>query len=258
LPFAVAASRKVEYQRIEAGGPGRPTLVFLHEGLGSLSMWRDFPFAAARAAGCDALVYSRYGYGRSERLAGARETTYMHDEALRALPDLLDQLAVERPILVGHSDGGSIALIHAGGSGRPVAGLVLLAAHVLVEDLSVESIEAARRAYLDGDLRARLARHHDDVDSTFWGWNRIWLDPAFRSWNVEEYLPRIDCPVVALQGVEDEYGTPEQLRRIAAGAPDADVILLQDCRHSVHRDQPGPAIEAIARLAGGMGPAAAR
>ena len=140
----------------------------------------------------------------------------MHDEALRALPALLDQLAIARPILVGHSDGGSIALIHAGAGIRPVAAVVTLAAHVLVEDISVASIAAAKVAYETTDLRAKLARYHADVDSAFWGWNRIWLDSEFRAWNIEEYLPRIACPVLAIQGEDDEYGTMEQMRRIGA------------------------------------------
>ncbi len=158
---------------------------------------------------------SRYGYGRSDPLAAPRTVRYMHDEALTALPEFLDTLAIDRPILVGHSDGGSIALILAGAGLRPLSAVVTLAAHVFVEDLTVASIAAAKTAFETTDLRAKLARHHADVDSAFLGWNRIWLAPEFRDWNIEEYLPAIRCPVLAIQGEDDEYGTMEQMERIA-------------------------------------------
>jgi pimeloyl-ACP methyl ester carboxylesterase len=238
---------RLEVQRIPAGAAERPVLVFLHEGLGSVSMWRDFPARVAHATGCDAIVYSRLGYGRSDPIAAPREVRYMHDEALAALPALLGAVGVRRPLLVGHSDGASIALIHAG-AGHPVAGLVLLAPHVMVEDLSIASIAAAKVAYESGDLRARLARHHDDVDGAFRGWNDIWLHPDFRAWNIEGYLSGIRCPVLAIQGADDEYGTMEQVRRIERQAPDVDVLALADCRHSPHRDQPGAVVDAIVRF----------
>jgi pimeloyl-ACP methyl ester carboxylesterase len=222
--------------------------VFLHEGLGSIAMWRDFPSRVAHATGCDALVYSRYGYGRSAPLKEPRAVRYMHDEALQALPELLEELGIAAPILVGHSDGGSIALIHAGAGMRPVAGVVTLAAHVMVEAVSVASISSARAAYETGELRARLARYHGDVDSAFWGWNRIWLHPDFRAWNIEEYLPRIACPVLAIQGEGDEYGTGEQLERIGSQVADVELLRLEDCRHSPHRDQPRAVVDAIARF----------
>jgi pimeloyl-ACP methyl ester carboxylesterase len=246
MPFLVIDSHRLEYVRLPAEGRGRPPLVFLHEGLGSVAMWKDFPAQVARATGCEAVVYSRYGYGQSDPIAAPRAVRYMHDEALVVLPALLDVLEVERPVLVGHSDGGSIALVHAGGAGRPVAGLVLLAPHVLVEDLSVASIAAAREAYDTGDLRPRLARHHADVDSAFRGWNDIWLHPDFRAWNIEEYLPGIDCPVLAIQGKQDPYGTMEQIRRIERGVrTEVDVLELGQCGHSAHRDHPEEVIAAI-------------
>ena len=216
MAFADVAGHRIEYERIAVARDGRPTLVLLHEGLGSVAMWRDFPGRLAHATGCSAVVYSRHGYGKSDPLRGDRAVRYMHDEALNALPALLDNLGIERPILVGHSDGGSIALIHAGAGKRAVTGVVTLAAHVLVEDISVASIAAAKTAYEATDLRAKLARYHADVDSAFRGWNRIWLHPDFRAWNIEEYLPRIACPVLAIQGEDDEYGTMEQMRRIGA------------------------------------------
>jgi pimeloyl-ACP methyl ester carboxylesterase len=245
VPFVVVCSRRIEFERIEVARAGRPTLVFLHEGLGSVSMWRDFPSRVTHATGCNALVYSRYGYGNSTPLQGPRAVRYMHEEALHALPELLDKLDIEAPILVGHSDGGSIALIHAGAGLRPVAGVVTLAAHVMVEDISVSSIAAAKAAYEGDDLRGRLGRHHADVDSAFWGWNRIWLHPDFRAWNIEEYLPRITCPVLAIQGEDDEYGTMEQLARIGREVADVELLTLRDCRHSSHKDQPEAVIEAI-------------
>jgi len=248
VPFTTASGRRIEYEHIAVAGRRRPTLVFLHEGLGSVAMWRDFPGRLAHATNCDAFIYSRYGYGRSEPLAAAHTVRYMHDEALVALPKLLDGWGVERPILVGHSDGGSIALIHAGGSGRAVMGLVLMAPHVLVEDISVASIAAARMAYETTDLRTRLARYHADVDSAFRGWNDIWLHPDFRAWNIEEYLPRVTCPVLAIQGADDEYGTMDQLARIERGVADTDLVALSDCRHSPHRDQPEAVIEVVRRF----------
>ena len=248
MPFLAAASHRIEYERIGVAAARRPELVFLHEGLGSVSMWRDFPARVARATGCNAVVTSRYGYGRSDPLAAPRTVRYMHDEALIALPEVLDVLALERPILVGHSDGGSIALILAGAGSRPLAGVVTLAAHVMVEDLTVASIEAAKAAFEATDLRARLAPYHADVESAFLGWNRIWLDPAFRAWNIEEYLPTIGCPVLAIQGEDDEYGTMEQMRRIGAKVADVQLLKLAACRHSPHRDQPDAVIDAIARF----------
>jgi len=248
MPSLDVCHRRLEYERIEVGAGRRPALVFLHEGLGSIAMWRDFPSRIAHATGCDAIVYSRYGYGNSETLHENRTVRYMHDEALIALPELLDKLAIARPILVGHSDGASIALIHAGAAQRPLTGVVAMAPHVMVEDISVSSIAAAKVAYETTDLRGRLARYHADVDSAFRGWNRIWLDAEFRAWNIEEYLPAIACPVLAIQGEDDEYGTMEQLRRISACVADADLVELNDCRHSPHRDQPEATLEAIVRF----------
>jgi pimeloyl-ACP methyl ester carboxylesterase len=248
VSFAHVGGHRIEYDRIETAASNRPTLVLLHEGLGSVAMWRDFPGRLAHATGCNALVYSRHGYGNSDPLTTPRAVRYMHDEALVVLPELLDALAIERPILVGHSDGGSIALIHAGSAIRPVAAVVTMAAHVLVEDISVASIAAAKMAFETTDLRAKLARYHADVDSAFWGWNRIWLDPDFRTWNIEAYLPGIACPVLAIQGEDDEYGTMEQTRRIGAQVRDVELVELEDCRHSPHKDQPEAVLDVITRF----------
>jgi pimeloyl-ACP methyl ester carboxylesterase len=248
MPFVEIASHQIEYERIEIAPVSRPTLVFLHEGLGSIAMWRDFPARLARATRCNAVVYSRYGYGSSDPLVEQRRVRYMHDEANVALPELLGRLAVDRPILIGHSDGGSIALIHAASGAKPVLGVVTLAAHVMVEDISVASIAAAKTAYETTGLRAKLARYHADVDSAFWGWNRIWLASDFRDWNIEDCLPRIECPVLAIQGEDDEYGTMEQMRRIGAKVKDVELLALEDCRHSPHRDRPEAVLGAIARF----------
>lgn len=247
MAFVTVAGRRLEVERIAAGAPGRPVLVFLHEGLGSVSLWKDFPARVAHAADCDVVVYSRYGYGKSDRLAGSRHVRYMHDEALDALPELLAKLEIDRPVLVGHSDGASIAIIHAG-AGHPVEGLVLMAPHVIVEDLSVESIADAKVAFETTDMPKKLARHHDDPAAVFRAWNDIWLHRDFRAWNIEEYLPGIRCPVMVIQGQEDEYGTMEQVRRIQRRVADVDVIELADCRHSPHRDQPDAVIDAITRF----------
>jgi pimeloyl-ACP methyl ester carboxylesterase len=207
-------------------------------------MWREFPEQLARATGCRTLIYSRHGYGRSSPLDAPRHVDYMHAEARLWLPAILGRLGIRRPVLLGHSDGASIALIHAASPASDVAGIIALAPHVKVEDLTVRSIDAAKAAYMNTDLRTRLSRHHADVDSAFWGWNRIWLDPAFRGWNIEALLPAIRCPVLAIQGVDDEYGTMEQIASIGRAVPDSKLLALESCRHSPHRDQPQAVIAA--------------
>jgi pimeloyl-ACP methyl ester carboxylesterase len=237
----------IEYACIDAGDRDAPTFVMLHEGLGSLSLWKDFPARLARTTGSRIIVYSRHGYGRSARLTAPRTVRYMHDEALIVLPRFLNALEVENPILFGHSDGGSIALIYAGGSGRSVAGIVALAPHVVVEDISVRSIEAAKVTYRTTNMRERLARYHDDVEGAFWGWNDIWLHPAFRAWNIEEYLPDISCPILAVQGEQDEYGTMQQIERLTHGAAGrVERLILPNCGHSPHRDHPDAVLAAVA------------
>lgn len=243
-----AAGRRVETLRIAPARPGLPTLVFLHEGLGSAGSWLDFPAKVSARTGCGALNYSRYGNGFSETLHEARSVDYMHAEALIALPEILDELGIKEVILIGHSDGASIALIHACKSDA-VRGLVLEAPHVFVEDLSIRSIEQIREAYVKTDLRDKLARYHADVDATFYGWNDIWLDPAFRSWNIEEYASRVRCPILMVQGESDAYGTRAQLdaiRKNTSGAAPIDELLLAQCGHAPHRDYPSAVMAAIA------------
>lgn len=237
----------IEYVRLPSAHPrtGVPSIVFLHEGLGSLAMWKDFPQRVADATGCEAVVYSRAGYGRSDAARLPRTVRYMHDEGLEVLPVFLDALGIVRPILLGHSDGGSIALICAGGTPTPLTALILMAPHVLVEDLSVASIAEAKVAWESSDLPQRLGKYHADAEAAFRGWNDIWLHPDFRAWNIEEYLPNIRCPILAIQGEDDQYGTMDQIERIAAQAADVDLLKLADCRHSPHKDQPEAVIEAV-------------
>ncbi len=241
---------RIEHAFIDADGANAPLLVFLHEGLGSLAMWKDFPQRLCQAAGCRGLVYSRPGYGKSTPRAAeeAWGLDFMHRQAHEVLPALLRALgidtAVHRPWLFGHSDGGSIALLYAARFVDRIAGAIVLAPHILVEDLSVASIEEARKAYRSTDLRARLAKYHDDPDSAFWGWNRIWLHPPFKQWSIEDEISTIRCPLLAVQGLDDEYGTLEQIRGIARRVPCSQLLELLACGHSPQRDQPEALITA--------------
>ena len=243
---------RVEYEWV--GADKGPVIVFLHEGLGSLSMWRDFPAKLATALGMRGLAYSRPGYGKSTpRGPDERwDVDFMHRQAREVLPKVLEAAgAGGEPVwMYGHSDGGSIALLYAAMFPDRVTGVVVAAPHVFVEDFSIAAIAQARVAYLETDLRARLARHHEDVDSAFWGWNDIWLHEPFLAWNIEGELEAIRAPVLAIQGVDDEYGTMEQVHRIARRVPGAQVLELAHCGHSPHRDQPGAVIDATVRFAG--------
>ena len=232
------------------GSPaGRAPLVFLHEGLGSVAQWRDWPARLCAATGRAGWVYSRRGYGRSSpvpdvRGAGRLQPDYMHREALQVLPALLARLDIERPVLVGHSDGATIALIHA--AHQPVAACVAMAPHLMVEDVSVRSIEQARQAYEHGTLRERLARFHQDVDGAFWQWNDVWLSPAFRAFDIRAECQAITAPLLAIQGLDDEYGTLAQVHELQRAVPHARLLELPACGHSPQRDQPEAVNEAIA------------
>jgi pimeloyl-ACP methyl ester carboxylesterase len=215
----------------------------LHEGLGSIELWRDFPERLAAATNRAVVAYSRYGHGRSEGLQAARAIGYMHDEATRVLPDLLRQLAIDSPILFGHSDGASIALIYAATFPGALTASVLEAPHVFVEPLTLRSIERARLAAATGDLLERLSRYHDDAATTFRGWNDIWLHPEFVHWNITALLADIRAPLLVLQGHDDEYGTPAQLDAIEDAVPNVTTILLANSGHSPHRDQPAAVLE---------------
>ena len=242
---------RIEHRWLRRADADAPLLVFLHEGLGSVSMWRDFPDALCEALQCRGLVYSRPGYGQSTPRAAdeAWGTDFMHRQAQEVLPALLAALGVntatDKPWLFGHSDGGSIALLYAARFPDRVAGAIVMAPHILVEEISVASIAEARTAYQQTDLRQRLARHHADVDSAFWGWNDIWLNPAFRDWNISQDLSAITCPLLAIQGVNDEYGTLEQVHGIARVAPQCRLVELADCGHSPHRDKQDRVIDAV-------------
>jgi pimeloyl-ACP methyl ester carboxylesterase len=243
---------RIEHQWIGSPGASARLIVFLHEGLGSLSLWKDFPQQLCDAIGCRGLVYSRPGYGRSTPRAAeeAWGVDFLHRQAHEVLPALMAALEVDvdrdPPWLFGHSDGASIALLYAAAHPARVAGLVVLAPHILVEDLAVTSIATTRAAYLETDLRQRLAKHHDDPDSAFWGWNDIWLHPPFKQWSIEREIETITCPLLAVQGIDDEYGTLEQIRSIARRLPHTLLLELADCGHSAHRDQPDALIEATA------------
>jgi pimeloyl-ACP methyl ester carboxylesterase len=239
---------RLEFARHTPLEPGPTSLVLLHEGLGCVAMWKDFPRQLAAESGCRVLSYSRAGYGGSDPCPLPRPLNFMHDEGLRVLPQLLNAAEIERTFLVGHSDGASIALINAGGAADPrVQGLALMAPHVFVEELTLTSIRAANNAYRSTDLRARLQRYHgDNVACAFPGWNQAWLDPGFVNWNLETYLPQIRVPVLLIQGLEDNYGTSQQLERITAGLPQAPTVCwLSACGHSPFRDQPTETLEAI-------------
>lgn len=250
--FITAGGRRLECRRIPtAAGRCGPTLVFLHEGLGCVSMWKDFPERVARASGLGALSYSRAGYGRSDPASLPRPVRYMHDEALAVLPELLARAGIEDAILIGHSDGASIAIVYAGSMATReraarVRGLVLMAPHVFNESICVAGVRQAEEAYVHGKLRAGLARHHgEQVERAFWGWRDVWLHPEFWHWNIEEYLGGIGVPMLLIQGEDDNYGTVRQLEAIEAGAPaPVERLLLPACGHSPYRDQPQATFEA--------------
>ena len=244
---------RLEVHTIDApvGGAARAPLVFLHEGLGSVALWRSregfWPEQVCAATGRAGIVYSRQGYGDSDPIAevrgsGRHRPDYMHREAMAVLPELLATLQVTRPVLLGHSDGGTIALLHA--SAHPLSACIVMAPHVVVEDIPVEAILAAREAYLRGDLRARLSRFHRDVDNAFWQWNDIWLSPEFRAFDIRDDCRAIACPVLAIQGENDPYGTLQQIEDIHPQGP-IQRLSLPGCGHSPHREAAQPTLEAI-------------
>lgn len=239
---------RLEVQQIlrpaQADGQPKAPIVFLHEGLGSVALWRSregfWPEQVCLATGRAGVVYSRRGYGQSDGLMDVRGTNrlppdYMHREAWEVLPELLEALHIEQPVLLGHSDGGTIALLHA--ARQPLSACVVMAPHVMVEEVSLRAIEAAREAYVSGDLRGRLSKFHRDVDTAFWQWNDVWLSDGFRSFDIRSVCHDIRCPVLALQGVDDAYGTLRQIEEIR---PERGQIIrhaLANCGHSPHKDQ---------------------
>lgn len=247
-PFITVNGVRLEYAWHGPAPDEATTLVFLHEGLGCVAMWKDFPARLAAATGCSALVYSRQGYGRSDPCHLPRPITFMHQEGLNVLPQVLKTLKVENHILVGHSDGGSIALIYAGNTPNPgLKGLITEAAHVFCEPISVASIQAAKQMYLKNDLKERLTKYHtQNTDCAFWGWNDVWLHPDFINWNIEAHLPGIDVPMLVIQGVDDPYGTWGQVKAIVAGVKkNIQTLKIPDCGHCPHFEQPLRTFEAM-------------
>jgi pimeloyl-ACP methyl ester carboxylesterase len=242
----------IECLRIDSEKINTNLLIFLHEGLGSVAMWKDWPARLCVAAHCRGLVFSRYGYGQSTQRPENEKwpITYMHDQARTALPALLDALNLteERPILYGHSDGGSIALLYAAMHPDKVKAVIVAAPHICVEDITISGIQKARNAYFKTDLPEKLRRYHQNPDSGFWGWNDVWLNPGFRAWNIESHLSAIRCPVLAIQGEDDEYGSMEQIHGIKRLAGQTELCAIPNCGHSPHSDQPDIVIDAVSRF----------
>jgi pimeloyl-ACP methyl ester carboxylesterase len=235
---------------VRSKDPAGPTLVFLHEGLGSIAQWRDFPLAVSRAVQLPAVVYERGGYGNADPLDGPRSIRYIHEEALQSLPEVLRQLQVDDAILIGHSDGGSIALIFAAARPDKVRGIITEAAHVFVEEVTLAGLREAVRIYASTDLPERLSRYHgSNTGAAFRGWSETWLSPAFRDWNIEEYLPGVCCPVLAIQGRDDEYGTPAQVEAIVNGVTGpAESLIVADCGHVPHLQAREKVLAAMTRF----------
>jgi pimeloyl-ACP methyl ester carboxylesterase len=254
LDFVTVDGARLEYAWHGPSPADAPTMVFLHEGLGSVSQWRRFPAELCSRLGCGGLVYSRCGYGKSDAWTAPRTTRFMHHEALTVLPRLVDMFGIRRPIIVGHSDGASIALIYTGsGAGDPYA-LILEAPHVFVEDVTVKSIAELRDLYRTSDLRTRLARHHGtNVDAMFQYWTDVWLRPEFRAWNIERYLPDVTCPTLIIQGKQDEYGTDRQVNTLlAALGGRCESVMLERCGHSPHLDQRATVEDLMIRFVRGL------
>src|SRR6266404_3096026 len=249
--FLTIGASDLEYRMIGPPPDQAPTIIMLHEGLGSAALWGDFPEKLQAATSAGVLVYSRAGYGASTPVKLPRPLDYMHIEALEVLPKLLGRIGFRRGLLVGHSDGASISAIYAGGvQDHRVQAIALIAPHFIVEDISVASIAAIKTAYETTDLRSKLARWHKDVDNAFYGWNGAWLDPEFRNWDISEYLAYIRVPVAILQGADDKYGT---LRQIEIAQDECycpvDVTIIPAAAHSPHREAPKPTLDAVAEFA---------
>ncbi len=247
--FLTAAGHQLEYQWIEPTAPNRPTLVFLHEGLGSVAQWKTFPDAITAATGSGALIYSRYGFGQSDPLAESRDVDYLEHEALVVLPAVLAARGIVDPILIGHSDGATIALLYAADARWSTRAIVLEAPHVFVDDVVLTGIERARAAYRHGDLRQKLGKYHRDVDAMFNGWAETWLRPEFRAWNMEDRLPNVQCPLLLIQGVDDPYGSiahVDAITRLVSGP--VEVMLLLECAHTPHVEREREVRDAMVRF----------
>jgi len=246
--FVEVCGHRLEYVEVPAHQLNRPPLIFMHEGLGSVSMWRDFPARVAATTGCRTVVYSRHGHGRSSPFPGPHTVRFMHEEALQVLPALRQALGLERPVLVGHSTGASMSLIHAGAGRWEVAGVVAMAPLCFVEEFNLDSIRKAKDLFRTTDMKLKLSRYHDDAEAVFWSWNNIWLDPAFKKWSIEDCLPGIHCAVLAVLGEDDEYSTSRQIEailKLATNSRSVELLKLADCRHSPQRDQPETVIASL-------------
>jgi pimeloyl-ACP methyl ester carboxylesterase len=249
LPLVDVPGGRVEYEDVP-GDPARAPLLFLHEGLGSVRLWRRFHHRLAAATGRRAVAFSRLGHGGSDLPPGKRTPRYMHDEATEVVPAVRAALGLDRVVLVGHSDGGSIALLHAGTA--DVDALVVLAPHVFVEEAGLRGIEQARREYLEGDLRSRMARHHRDPDVTFWNWNDGWLDDTFRDWDIRPELPAVTCPVLGVQGTTDPYGTVVHVEAVRDRAAGPVTLHVLDCGHAPHLERPAEVDTAVMEFLRGI------
>lgn len=239
---------EVEYQWLNEEQSNLPILVFLHEGLGSISLWRDFPMKLCKELGVRALIYSRpaYGWSTPRGIDENWQNDFMHQQAIDVLPKVLESLQVQEPVWIfGHSDGGSIALLAAANNPQLVKGIILMAPHIFVENLTISSIKVAKEQYLHGDLKGKLTKYHQDVDSAFWGWNDIWLNPNFKQWNIVQEISSIQCPLLALQGFDDPYGTMAQIDGIKEVVPHANLVKIANCGHSPHREHPIIVLQAI-------------
>ena len=250
--FLTLGSQRLEYRMIGPRPDRAPTLVLLHEGLGCVGLWGDFPDKLQQAVGCSVFTYSRAGYGQSSPVELPRPLSYMHDEARDTLPRLLEAIGFQRGLLLGHSDGASIAAIYAGThQDHRIGGLVLIAPHFFTEDPGIASIEEARKVYEMSDLRQRLSRWHADVDNAFMGWNAAWLDPDFRKWDITEQLAYIRVPILIVQGEDDQYGTVKQIEVVQQECYcPVEVALLPGAKHSPQRDAPEQTLKSISEFVG--------
>ena len=239
---------RVEYRDLPAAVAGRPVLVLLHEGLGSASMWGRFPERLAAATGCRVIVGSRAGYGHSEPYPEPRTARYQHREGEEALPAFLAALGVVRPVVIGHSDGGTMALLYAAAHPDAPLGIALMAPHEFIEEETLAGIRAAGEAWRTTEWPTRLARHHADAARVFREWHDVWLSPEYRHWNIEDRLPLITCPVLAIQGVDDEYASLRQIEVIADRVPGTRLLALPSCGHAPHRDQEAAVLAALAEF----------
>ncbi len=244
----VADGKRLESAAYGPPPEAAPTLVLLHEGLGCVALWREFPQKLAHATGFGVFVYSRAGYGRSDPVDLPRPLDYMSREARFSLPAVLDAIGLRRGVLIGHSDGASISAITAGErDDERIRGLVLIAPHLFTEPAGLAAIAEAKRAYETGDLKARLARYHAHVDAAFLGWNGAWLDPGFKAWNIESFVERWRTPALGIQGTDDQYGTLAQVRAIKSRSPaPVETLVLDNCRHAPQFEQPDATLDAIA------------